>query len=416
MNLKSIVFILFLSLNLNLVAQEVQWRGPNRDGKYPDTNLLQEWPNGGPKRVLLKEKLGSGYASPVVYKDVIYITGRRDSVDVLTALTMKGDVLWETSIGKSWPSSYPDSRNTPTIENNRIYVTASMGTVNCIKAETGEIIWAVNTHDKYKGEFHYWGMAESSLLTETAVISSPSGKETAMVALSKIDGSLIWKTKSMGDIHSYVSPLLIEYNGVKQIVGITSEYVLSVNPENGDINWSFNLKDILEEGVNNINTNTPLYHDGEIYVTRGYNAESVMLKMAEDSKSVSLKWSSNALDTHHGGVVLLDGYIYGSNWLNNGKGNWLCQEWETGKIMYEEKWYNKGPIIFADNRLYIYEEKQGNVGLIEPNPSKFILKGTFKIDEGNGPHWGHPTIYNGYLLIRHGKALMIYDIKKDRAL
>ena len=415
MNLKSIVFILFISLNLNLVAQEVQWRGPNRDGKYPDTNLLQEWPDGGPKRVLLKGKLGSGYASPVVYNDVIYITGRRDSFDVLTALTMKGDVLWETTIGKSWPSSYPDSRSTPTIENNRIYVTASLGTVNCINAETGEIIWAVNTHEKYKGEFHIWGMAESILLTETAVISSPTGKETAMVALSKVDGSLIWKTKSMGDVRSYASPLLIEYNGVKQIVGITSENVLSVNPETGDINWSYNLKKGHAHGVNNINTNTPLYHDGEIYVTRGYNAESVMLKMAEDSKSVSLKWSNKALDTHHGGVVLLDGYIYGSNWLNNGKGNWLCQEWETGKIMYEEKWHNKGQIIFADKRLYIYEEKQGNVGLIEPNPSKFILKGTFKIDEGNGPHWGHPTIYNGYLLIRHGKALMIYDIRKDRS-
>ncbi|MCK4920252.1 MAG: alcohol dehydrogenase, partial [Bacteroidales bacterium] len=64
--------------------------------------------------------------------------------------------------------------------------------------------------------------------------------------------------------------------------------------------------------------------------------------------------------------------------------------------------------------LYIFDEKYGNVGLVEPNPKKFKLKGTFKIEEGNGPHWAHPTIYNGYLLLRHGKALMVYDIKKNR--
>ena len=90
-----------------------------------------------------------------------------------------------------------------------------------------------------------------------------------------------------------------------------------------------------------------------------------MLKLSADGKSVELKWSSDALDTHHGGVVLVDGYIYGSNWVNNGNGNWVCQEWETGKVMYEEKWHNKGSVIYADGLLYIYEEKAGTCGTVE---------------------------------------------------
>jgi len=408
--------IIIFSLGFSVAAQDTQWRGAQRDGIYSDKGLLQEWPEEGPKRVLLMEDLGSGYSSPIVKEDIIYISGRRDTFDVLTAIKIDGEIIWETVIGGSWQRSYPDSRNSPTIENERIYITSSMGEVNCLDLETGEVIWMVNAHDNHNAEFGRFGMAESVLLTETAVISTPAGAETALIALDKKDGSLIWKTKSMGDGRGYASPVMIEHNGLKSILAITSDNVLSVNPDNGEVYWNYNIKEVHAEGTRNNNTNTPLYHNGEVFITRGYDAEAVMLILADDGKSVKLKWTSIELDSHHGGVILLDGYLYASNWVNNGNGNWICQEWKTGKVMWEEKWYNKGSIIYADNRLYIFDEKYGNVGLLDPNTESFKLKGTFKIEEGNGPHWAHPTIYNGYLLLRHGKALMVYDIKKDRNL
>ncbi len=412
--IKSFTIIIFLFLNLCIYAQDSQWRGENRDGIYNDKGLLQEWPKKGPERIFLLEDLGSGYSSPIVKNEIIYISGRRDSIEVLTAVNMDGDILWETLIGEAWLRSYPDSRCSPTIENDRIYISSSTGNVNCLDLKTGEVIWAVNTHDNHKAVFGRFGMAESVLLTETAVISTPAGAKTALVALDKKDGSLIWKTKSMGDVRAYVSPLLIEHNGTKFIIAITSDNVLSVNPDNGKVYWNYNIKEVHAKDVRNNNTNTPLFHNGEIFVTRGYDAEAVMLKLSDDGKSVSLKWASKELDSHHGGVVLLDGYLYGANWINSGNGNWICQKWDNGKVMWEKTWFNRGSVIYADNRLYIFDEKYGNVGLVEPNPKKFKLKGTFKIEEGNGPHWAHPTIYNGYLLLRHGKALMVYDIKKNR--
>ena len=80
--------------------------------------------------------------------------------------------------------------------------------------------------------------------------------------------------------------------------------------------------------------------------------------------------------------------------------------------MYETKWQCKGSIIANDGMLYIYDEKNGFVGLVKPNPEKFDLVSSFQIKQGNaGPFWAHPVIHNGILYIRHTNALMAYDIK-----
>ncbi|MDP4290265.1 MAG: alcohol dehydrogenase, partial [Bacteroidota bacterium] len=143
-----------------------------------------------------------------------------------------------------------------------------------------------------------------------------------------------------------------------------------------------------------------------------YNVPSVMLKMAPDGKSVTEKWKDTVLDCHHGGVVLVNGTIYGANWINNGKGKWCSLDWNTGKIGYETEWINKGSIITADNKLICYEEKTGNVALVNPNPAKFDIVSTFKVNKGTGTYWSHPMIDKGKLYIRHGNFLMVYNISK----
>jgi len=136
------------------------------------------------------------------------------------------------------------------------------------------------------------------------------------------------------------------------------------------------------------------------------------LKVSDDLSSITEVYSDTILDNHHHGLIELDGYLYGSNWLNNGNGNWVCQEWETGKVMYEEKWHNKGSIIWADSLLYLYDEKYGNIGLVEPSPEGFRLLSSFSIEGGSGPHWAHMSIYDRKLFVRHGTVLFVYDIAK----
>ncbi|MCD7976634.1 MAG: hypothetical protein LUG51_05575 [Tannerellaceae bacterium] len=139
-----------------------------------------------------------------------------------------------------------------------------------------------------------------------------------------------------------------------------------------------------------------------------------LLQLNEDATDATFVWSNNDLDTHIGGYVLVDGIVYGSNWINNNQGNWVAIDWQTGETKYETTWSggkSKGSIVTADNMLYCYDERRGMVGLVKPNPEKFDVVSEFRITKGEGPHWAHPVIDNGVLYIRHGDALMAYKIK-----
>ena len=138
-----------------------------------------------------------------------------------------------------------------------------------------------------------------------------------------------------------------------------------------------------------------------------------MLNLSEDGQSVDIAWISSVLDVHHGGVVKIGNHIYGSNWIDNRMGNWVCLDWETGEVKYETEWINKGSVIAAEGNLYCYEEKTGNIALVKATPEKFDIISSFKVPLGTGPHWSHPLIKDGVLYIRHMDALMAYDIKAN---
>ena len=113
-------------------------------------------------------------------------------------------------------------------------------------------------------------------------------------------------------------------------------------------------------------------------------------------------------------MVLVNENIYGSNWQNNANGEWVSVNWETGKTNWETKWENKGSTVSADNMLYMYEEKRGNMALVKANPEKFDLISSFQVKQGAGPHWARPAIYFGKLLVRHGDVLLAYNIAKNK--
>ena len=89
----------------------------------------------------------------------------------------------------------------------------------------------------------------------------------------------------------------------------------------------------------------------------------------------------------------------------------MCVDWQTGKLKYEHEWQTKGSIIAADNMLYLYEERRGHIGLVEPDPNNFEIVSSFRNRLGFGPHWAHPVIKEGVLYIRHGKVLSAFKIK-----
>jgi hypothetical protein len=178
--------------------------------------------------------------------------------------------------------------------------------------------------------------------------------------------------------------------------------------------WSyryFDEKKIKDDDKDLICANTPIFKGKDIFLSIGYNYPNMMLTLNADGSGVTEKWSNLILDNHHHGVVEKDGFLYGSNWESNSKGKWVCLNWETGELKYETIWLTKGALIFADELFYVLEEKAGTVALIQPNPEKFEVISSFKLQGGNGPFWSHPFITNGKMYLRHGDALFVYKIK-----
>lgn len=411
--MKTQLITIFLLFTFAVNAQLVQWRGPDRDGKFPETGLLKEWPESGPERILEVEGIGKGYSSPILVDNMIYTTGMIDTLDYLSAIDLEGNTIWQVSYGRSWNKSFPDTRSTPVIEDNRIYVQSGTGEVSCINRENGEKIWTVDVDDEFAGEYHIWGNSETPLIVDDKVICSPGGKATSVVALDKMTGETVWQTESLGGPRAYASPTIYEYKDFRFILAVIGTHVMAIEPENGEIAWSYqywNSEKWDQDGL--IWTNTPVTNEDEIFITMGYDYPAVMLKMDSTGTSVSEKFVDHTFDNHHHGVILHDGFLYGSNWFNNKQGRWVCMNWDTGEIKYVEPWDTKGALVMADGMLYAYNER-GNVGLIEPDEDEFKVISEFRITDGAGPHWAHPFISDGKMLIRHGDVLMVFDVKED---
>ncbi len=404
------ILLIFFILPVN--AQLVQWRGPNRDGQFQESGLLKEWPENGPEIILEAEGIGKGWSSPIMVGNMIYTTGMIDTLDYLTAMDLQGNVKWQVSYGRAWNQSFPDTRSTPVVEDNRIYVQSGTGEVSCFNRENGETIWKVDVDENFKAEYHTWGNSETPLIVDDKVICSPGGNQTSIVALNKMTGEPVWQTESLGGPRAYASATIYEFKDFRYILAMIGTHLMAIHPETGEIAWNYKYLDPAKwdsEGL--IWANTPIYKEDEIFLSMGYDYHAVMLKMDSTGTSVSEKFIDRTLDNHHHGVILHDGHLYGSNWYNNKQGRWVCMVWDTGEIKYVDEWDTKGALVLADGMLYAYNER-GNVGLVKPSPDGFEVVSQFRTTKGAGPHWAHPFIADGKLLLRHGEVLFVYDIKE----
>ncbi|MDP6635518.1 MAG: PQQ-binding-like beta-propeller repeat protein [Phycisphaerae bacterium] len=383
-----------------------QFRGPNRNGQSSETGLLKSWPGDGPKQLWISEvDMGVGYSSPAVTKDAIYVTGVFDADGYVIALDLDGKSKWKTKYGREYTKNFLSARTTPTVSDGRLYVMSGLGRVVCLDAEKGDEKWAVDTVKQYGAKQVMWGMAECLLVCDDKVICTPGGAKAAIVALDKNTGKKIWTCSVKDNLSAYCSPIRIKDDSRDLIVTMLSQYVVGVSTKTGKLLWRYPYS-----GPHTVHANSPIYSDGQIYVTCGYNYGGVMLALAADGATVKKLWSAAKFDTHHGGAVKIGRRLYGSNWKSNTRGGWMCLDWKTGKITFQTSWSNKGSIVTAEGLLYCYTEA-GTVALVKPSPTAWEVLSSFDVIKGSGRFWAHPAISGGRLYIRRGEALMAFDIK-----
>jgi outer membrane protein assembly factor BamB len=376
------------------------FRGPRRDGKYEETSISTNWPaNGLP--VVWKQPVGIGHSSFVVADGKAYTIEQRRSQEVVAAYDMNnGRELWT----QKWSAEYTDStgdgpRSTPTWDSGRIYALGATGELRCLDASNGAVIWGKNILSDNQAKNLPWAMAASPLIVDDKVIVLPGGTSgKSVVAYNKNTGAPVWRV--LNDTQAYVSPMLVELAGRRQIVVVSASRVVGLTPEKGALLWEYSW-----DTANGINVSQPIMVDrNRFFISSGYGkgAALVEVKGSGDSFTASTVWENNNMKNKFNSSVLYNGYIYGLD-----EGILVCLDVNTGERKWKDGRYGYGQIILAGSNLIVTSD-QGDVALVKATPSKYTEVARFSAVQGQT--WNYPAIANGRLLVRNSNEMAAYDI------
>jgi outer membrane protein assembly factor BamB len=387
-----------------------QWRGPHRSDVAAETGFLKAWPKDGPKRLWLFSDCGMGYSGPAVVGKTLYTMGARRGKEALIAVEIdRGAEKWGAEIGAVYEHDRGEGpRGTPTVSGERVYGLGGGGDLACVEAASGKLVWRV-TMKELGGATPRWGYSESVLVDGQRVICTPGGKEGAVAALDKDSGKVIWQSKGFSDTAHYVSPIAAEVHGVRQYIQLTGQSLVGLRAEDGKLLWRVEWPGQVAV------VPTPILHDNHIYVTAGYGVGCKLVKLLPGDKAEEI-YSNKEMVNHHGGVILVDGRLYG---YSDGKG-WVCQDFASGKTLWREKSsLGKGAIGYAEGRFYCLDEDSGAVALIEASPESWKERGRFTLEpqtkqrSPRGKIWTHPVITGGRLYLRDQEILSCYDVAQN---
>lgn len=389
-----------------------EWRGADRTGVYPDTGLLNVWPEEGPQELWTIDSLGRGYGSPQFTEDRFYITGEVDSMAILYCFDLNGTKLWQTTLGKEWVTSFPGSRSAPTIVDDQIYAGTGMGDLYCLNKADGSLVWSKNFTEDFQGVYPLHGHSEAAVISRNRVFWTPGGPEHNVVALDRFTGELIWSNPGFGERSGYNPGKLVVHNDRELFVTFTSAKLLGLDVETGELLWSHHQDVYTEEerkkiGIGDSHANAVIYRDGSIYYAAGDGNGGVRLDLSEDGSEITQAWRNPGFDSFFGGVVMLGNHLYTSGTHSQ---YFYSVDGNTG-VLADSLKIGQGAVIAADEMLYYYNQR-GEMNLISYDDGKLKEISTFKITKGTRHHFSHPVIHHGVLYQRRGESLMAYDIKE----
>ncbi len=410
--------------SVGLQAEEwLQWRGADRTNRSTETGLFRSWGNDGPPLDWMAEGLGSGYASVSVIGNRIYTTGNfSDSQSVVAIDAQTGKVLWKQRITDGPPKhGYDGSRTTPTIDGDQLYMVSSDGKIVCLSAKDGSPVWSRDFKDWGGKMMSGWGYSESPLIDGDRVICTPGGKRGMVVALNKATGKEIWTCsldgiaptdgRQLNDGAGYASIVISNAGGVRQYIQLVGQGLIGVRARDGKLLWQYNR-------VANTTANIPTsIVDGDfVFTSTGYGTGSALLMLSSDRnggvKAEEVYWlEGRELQNKHGGMTLVDGYIYCGH--GNGDGKPICVKMSTGETAWgPERAEGKGEtsLVYADGHI-VWRREDGTVILTKATPEKFDVVNQFKPAFQQGQSWAHPVIAGGKLYLREQDKLMCYKVK-----
>ena len=397
-----------------------QFRGPNRDGQSKESGLLQQWPEGGPRLAWQMSGIGGGYSSVSIQNGRLFTMGDIGADQFVIAVSLdKQNILWKTRIGAAWTEDrYAGPRGTPTADGELIYAIGTEGDLMALEAVSGKVRWKKSMSADFGGAMMSgWKWSESPLVDGDRLVVTPGSASALLVCLDKKTGKEIWRTNAgpMGsegrDGAGYSSVVISNAASVKQYVQLMGRGVVGVRASDGKFLWNYN-----KVANTTANISTPLVSGDYVFAATGYQTGSGLVKIAKVGEDIVASeqyfLDGRTFQNHHGGMVLVGGYVYAGQ--GHRMGLPICIELLTGKKVWGGDIRNDGKgsaaIAYADSNL-IFRYENGLVMLIEATPTGYKEKGKFAIPNGSELSWPYPAVAQGKLFIRDQDRLLVYDIK-----
>lgn len=405
LKLVALIVVAAVALDAQTRTDWPQWRGPERTGISRETGLLTQWPPAGPPVVWTVTNAGGGYGSIAVSGERVFVQGMRGGQSIVSVLNRAdGKGLWSKALGPSGNGGGqgPGPRGTPTVDGDRVYVLTENGDLAALRVADGTAIWQRNILRDFGGRNISWDVSESPLIDGNSVIVTPGGRNAGMVALDKMTGRTVWITKELSDEAGYASPIVADILGVRTIMTLTGGAGVGVRASDGKLMW--------RDGAaanNTANITTPVYGDNKVFYSSSYGTGGALLALRAEGGELRAQqvYFTREMQNHHGGIVLVNGYLYGYN-----NSILTALEFGTGKMAWRHRAVGKGSVSYADGHLYILSE-DNVVGLVEATPAGYREKGRFTIRDQGYPSWAHPVISGGRLYLRNQGMLAAYDIR-----
>ena len=393
----------FTVAGLHAAADWPQWQGPDRTGISKETGLLQQWPASGPSVVWTATGLGTGYGSMAVAGTRVFVQGARMGKSFVIAYDRAtGKEVWSKALGATEGNDQgPGPRGTPTVDGDHVYVLSEAGDLYGLKTD-GTEVWHRNILREFGGQQLRWLISESPLVDGPHLIVSPGGRGAGMVKLDKLTGKTVWQAKELNGPAGYSSPIAADVQGVRMYLTFTAGAGVGVRASDGKLLFSYN------RAANNVaNITTPVFSANKVFFTSAYDTGAGLVALSSNKENISMQevYFTREMKNHHGGVVLVNGYLYGFD-----DSILTCLEFATGKRMWRDRSVGKGAVTYADGHLYLQSENNV-VGLAEATPAGYREKGRFTIPDKGFPSWAHPAISDGRLYVRNQDSLTAYDIK-----
>jgi outer membrane protein assembly factor BamB len=386
-----------------------QWRGPNRDGVVSGFSAPANWP-AQLKRVWRVE-VGGGDASPVVGGKRVYAHTRQGEREVVTAVDLdNGRILWQDSYGDvfyMWPWHGAESRgkgpfSTPALYEGKLYTFGVTQTLSAYNAEAGELLWRKN-FSKHLG----FGTSTSPIVVDGyCIVHHGESNNGALTAFDAATGTVAWQWNEDGP--SYASPILVELEGVRQIVAVTQKHCIGVSPTTGEVFWKIPFVHPWDENIV-----TPVRY-GNLFILSAIEQGTRAIRVNKNTGGWSTEqvWHNPEISMYASSPVLSGDFLYG--FTAHRKGQFFCLDARTGSTLWtsDGRQGEYASILSAGELLFCLT---GDAELIIARQSAERFEPLARYSVADSPTWAHPVILDKNILIKDASTLTLWSLAADAA-